>query len=133
MKLRTVDEARAEVCESALRFAELRELSPRQVRTLLFGRRASPPLSKIDALVARSHRKLLRELSDLGYESEVTAELEGIVSAVGLDEGRFDWTAVEAALVNDWGYADDACDAVIEAPFDRIRARASFTYFASVS
>ena len=121
------------MCESALRFAELRELPARQVRTLLFGRRANAPLSKVDALVARSHRKLLRELSDLGYEAEVTAELEGIVSAVGLDEGRSDWSAVEAALVNDSRYADDACDAFVDAPAERIRARASFTYFASVS
>jgi hypothetical protein len=96
MTLLTVDEARAHVVTSARRLVERCTTDdPFTISALLWGAGAVEDLDVRDRRLAGRHRQVLDDLNALGYGDVATEELDGISSALGLDEDRFDaqvWT-----------------------------------------
>jgi hypothetical protein len=136
MNLLTLDEARRLACRSAATLEHVRPASVRQLRAFLFGRGSTSNLNAFERRLVDGHRRVLVHLDALGYGAEVGDEMDGISSALGLDERRCDWNELRSVLP-DGVYAVDVDEVELTsravALAVRMRARASFTYFASVS
>ena len=86
MNLLTRDEAAEAVAASALRLAgALGGLPARTVRALLHGRRTRAALTLAQRQALAAHRRALAHCRALGYCDVPEAEVEGVLSALGLD------------------------------------------------
>src|SRR4051794_6099757 len=98
--LLTVDEARRLLTGSARQL--LRGIETRDaflISAMLWGAGDVPTaLTDHDRQLADRHRRNLDQLIDAGYQSEIAAELEGISSAAGLDDGTFDLEVITNTL-----------------------------------
>ena len=101
--LLTVDEARIAFIQSALLCLRGAHCSPRQLSAVLRGD-LNRRLRKADADLARKHRQCLDKLERAGFGWVLGEELEGLISALGLDEGRcINLDVIEAQLPQDTG------------------------------
>jgi hypothetical protein len=90
MTLLTVDEARAHVVASARHVVEhCTTDDPFTISALLWGAGAVDHLAARDRRLAGRHRRVLDELNALGYGDVAADALDGISSALGLDEDCF--------------------------------------------
>lgn len=93
MNLLTRDEAHEAVAATALRLAEALtggRLPARSVLALLRGGRTRAELTSAQRQALGAHRRALADCRALGYADVAEAELEGVVSALGLDEAHLD-------------------------------------------
>lgn len=92
MTLLTVDEARTRLVISARRLAEqCSNDDPFTISALLWGAgTVADDLCPRDLRLAARHRRVLDELNAAGYGAVAADELDGISSALGLDDNRFD-------------------------------------------
>ena len=91
MNLLTIDEAAEAVGATALNLADaLAGLPARTVRALLRGGRSRAALTLAQRQALAAHRRSLASCRALGYHSVPEAEVDGVVSALGLDDGHQD-------------------------------------------
>lgn len=98
MTLLTLDEARAEVCCSAIAILEQAHCDLGTRAHLVWGSGVVDGLSEADRALALRHRAVLDNIIVLGYEGEAIAEIEGCCSAAGLgDEEGLDYSPARSA------------------------------------
>ena len=92
MSLLTRDEAREAVAATALRLADALagRVPARSVRALLRGGRTRTELTLAQRRALAAHRRALADCRALGYADLLEEEVEGVVSALGLDEAHLD-------------------------------------------
>lgn len=90
MTLWTLDEAREAVVTSATALLTEARCHTAACCFLLWGAGAVEGINEVDRALGRRHRAVLDNMIALGYESEAVEELEGIASAVGLDQDDYD-------------------------------------------
>jgi hypothetical protein len=113
--LLTIDEARSAVVRSSLRCLTDAACNPVGRVAMLWGLPAGPTWTTSDARLAGMQRQVLDAVAACGHDWVIPYELEGILSATGLDEGEFWGPDALAALANvgrsfDGDEADVACD-----------------------
>ncbi len=90
--LLTIDEARSAVVRSSLRCLTDAACNPVGRVAMLWGLPAGPTWTTSDARLAGMQRQVLDAVAACGHDWVIAYELEGILSATGLDEGEF-WGA----------------------------------------
>jgi hypothetical protein len=86
--LLTVDEARYEFFTSALKLIREWGGEAKELRRALTGSCASGERSAHDVFLLLNHRRVIDAISSSGHGWVVDEEVEGIVSAIGLDDDR---------------------------------------------
>lgn len=99
------DEAAERVAASALTLA-LVDVEPEECRQLLLGEGNLLGLAAYERAVAAAHRRVLAWAIAEGYGDVVDGEIEGIASALGLDDGSCDWEQLFSVFPDPW-YLED--------------------------
>lgn len=87
--LLTVDEARAAITASALALLQAVQCSDNSALTaLLRGEHAHRGWTAADRRLARKHRRVLTSVAHAGHSWVIGPELDGILAATGLANGR---------------------------------------------
>jgi hypothetical protein len=108
--LLTVDEARTAVVRSSLRCLTNATCNPIGMVAMLWGLPAGPTWSRTDAILASAQRRVLDSVAGCGHDWIIAAELEGILSATGLDEGQFSGAEALIAALERPDLEDDLDD-----------------------
>lgn len=101
------DEAIERVVASASTLA-LVDVEPEDCRRLLLGQGSLRGLAAHERAIAGAHRRMVAWAIDEGYGDVVDGEIEGIASALGLDDGVCDWEQFFAVFPDPWFVEDDA-------------------------
>ena len=104
------DEAAERIAASALTLA-LVDVDPADCAQLLLGQGTLHALPAPQRAIAAAHRRVLSWAVDQGYGDVVEAELEGIASALGLDDGVCDWEQLFSVFPEPWFLDDDPAPA----------------------
>jgi hypothetical protein len=90
MTLWTIDEAREALVASSTMLVEQASCDANQLCLLLWGAGSIDGLAAGDRVLGMRHRAVLDNIIELGYGSEAVDEIEGVLSAAGLDEAEED-------------------------------------------
>ena len=99
------DEAAERVAASALTLA-LVDVEPAECAQLLLGQGALHGLPAPQRAIAWAHRRVLSWAVEQGYADVVEAQMEGVASALGLDDGVCDWDQLFSVFPEPW-FIDD--------------------------
>lgn len=83
------------------------DVESEDLHQLLFGGGSLGELAPHERAVVGGHRRVLAWLSGQGYGDVVDGELEGIASALGLEEGVCDWEQLFSVFPDPWFVEED--------------------------
>ena len=95
------DEASERIAASALTLA-LIDVDPDELADLLAGAGTLEGLSAPERAIVSAHWRTLEWAVDQGYGGEAEAQMEGIASALGLEDGVCDWEQLFAVFPDPW-------------------------------
>ena len=109
LRLLTVDEARVEICRSALTCLRHAQCAPGGLFLMLSGALTGPGWNRADHVLSNHHRQVLLAIEASGHGWIIEDEIAGIASSTGLDEGRLDSLDAIAQSVADADSEFDDC------------------------
>ncbi len=95
------DEAAERVAASAVTLAVL-DVVPEDLHQLLLGSGSLRGLAAHERAIVSGHRRVLAWVNAEGYGDVVDGEIEGIASALALEEGVCDWEQLFSVFPDPW-------------------------------